>query len=397
MREKRMTRDEKKTADYNMLYLFSCAINKKVPEKQKTASMDLESIYQSCCRHKIITSVFTAIEPVCDVFPAKELLSKWKEAKNMAIRKNILLDTALDELSLFMEKNHIWFLPLKGSIIKDLYPEYGMREMSDNDVLFDATYRANVKEWFLNHGYSIEIYGEGNHDVYYKAPVLNFEMHTELFSKSYNAEVYDYYLNLSDRLIPDDKMEYGYKFTDEDFYIYMTVHEYKHFSKGGTGVRSLADRYVFVTSKGNCLDMRYIKKELTKLGIDTFEEKIKSLSEKVFSDPDGFDYENLSKEETDLLEYYLSSGAYGTTVHVISNELKRRAKNDKILIHIRLKYIMSRAFPSADYIKKWCNACCPFLSKRTCFLPIAYIYRLVHATVKRTYSILKELEIIWKT
>lgn len=28
-------------------------------------------------------------------------------------------------------------------------------------------------------------------------------------------------------------MKYGRKFTDEDFYIYMTAHEYKHFSIAG--------------------------------------------------------------------------------------------------------------------------------------------------------------------
>lgn len=36
-----------------------------------------------------------------------------------------------------------------------LYPKFGMREMADNDILFDATRRQQVRDIFVNRGYSI--------------------------------------------------------------------------------------------------------------------------------------------------------------------------------------------------------------------------------------------------
>lgn len=47
------------------------------------------------------------------------------------------------------EKAGIWYLPLKGVILKEMYPVYGIRQMADNDILFDFTYRKEVKDIFL--------------------------------------------------------------------------------------------------------------------------------------------------------------------------------------------------------------------------------------------------------
>ena len=35
-------------------------------------------------------------------------------------------------------------------------------------------------------GFTVEILGTGNDDVYYKKPLCNFEMHQELFSLAFN-------------------------------------------------------------------------------------------------------------------------------------------------------------------------------------------------------------------
>lgn len=46
--------------------------------------------------------------------------------------------------------------------------------------------------------------------------------------------------------------------------IYMIAHEYKHFSKGGTGLRSLLDTYVFLRHCDETLDKEYVESELKK-------------------------------------------------------------------------------------------------------------------------------------
>jgi len=52
-------------------------------------------------------------------------------------------------------------MPLKGSMLKDLYPENGMREMADNDMLYDADKQQEVMGIMLGHGYTAESVGGG--------------------------------------------------------------------------------------------------------------------------------------------------------------------------------------------------------------------------------------------
>lgn len=60
------------------------------------------------------------------------------------------------------------YLPLKGIIMKDYYPSVGMRQMSDNDILFDADAWERMEKHMISEGYKAEYVGKGNHDVYHK-------------------------------------------------------------------------------------------------------------------------------------------------------------------------------------------------------------------------------------
>lgn len=60
------------------------------------------------------------------------------------------------------------YLPLKGIIMKDYYPSVGMRQMSDNDILFDADAWERMEKHMISEGYKAEYVGKGNHYVYHK-------------------------------------------------------------------------------------------------------------------------------------------------------------------------------------------------------------------------------------
>lgn len=60
------------------------------------------------------------------------------------------------------------YLPLKGIIMKDYYPSVGMRQMSDNDILFDADAWERMEKHMISEGYKAEYVGKGNHDAYHK-------------------------------------------------------------------------------------------------------------------------------------------------------------------------------------------------------------------------------------
>ena len=117
----------------------------------------------------------------------------------------------------------------------------------------------------------------GNHDVYYKEPLCNFEMHRGLFGSTHEGKFYEYYSGVKDCLIKDDWNNYGYHFSPEDFYVYITSHEYKHYSVGGTGLRSLLDIYVFLRKFEGKLNFDYVLREIEKLELSEFEEKNRTL------------------------------------------------------------------------------------------------------------------------
>lgn len=96
----------------------------------------------------------------------------------------ILLDSEREKIFSLFEKARIWYLPLKGVILKEMYSVYGMRQMADNHILFDSIYIKEVQDIFLSLGNEIESYNKGNHDVYLKTPIYNYEMYVSLFDKS---------------------------------------------------------------------------------------------------------------------------------------------------------------------------------------------------------------------
>ena len=160
----------------DVIYLASCAVNNKIPDKEKTADMDLDAVYSYADRHMIGAMVAFALEGagISDKH-SNEAIAK-------SLRKSVLFDKEWGCIKEHFEKEGIWYMPLKGAVLKDMYPKYGMREFADYDILIDSTRAYDVKNIMEKLGYHTRFFNVSNHDVYYKAPMISFEMHTALFS-----------------------------------------------------------------------------------------------------------------------------------------------------------------------------------------------------------------------
>ena len=373
--------------EYDMLYLSTCAINGQIPDKKWVESTDLRALYFMCKKHSLTALCYTAIESVETLILDTELLKHWKLEREKAIRKNLLLDQERLEIINFMEVEGIWDMPLKGIILKDLYPKLGMRQMADNDILFDSKYRDKIFDFMNKRGYAGK--KGDNHDVYNKEPVYNFEMHTCLFSDLHNLTWYSYYFNIKEKLIKDNDNLYGWHFCDEDFYIYLIMHIYKHYKGGGTGLRSLLDCYVYLKSKKDILDWQYIKRELYKLEADDFEKSFKSLSLYVFSNRFNFDKLPLSQKE--MLNYILSSGVYGNIEQFVTNKLSKMTQ-DEVNNKVRFKYLWSRIFPNPEFLRVYS----PFAYQHFWARPFVYIFRIIKGIICKRKIIWKEFKLVWK-
>ena len=383
--EKTVTKEECRKALDAVMRLCACAVNGEVPDCEWAAGLDLDLLYKAAKHHLLTAMVGYALES------AGIYDHTFIQAKAKAIRKLALMDAEMSVLGDRLEHAGIWYMPLKGTVLKDYYPSYGLRQMADHDILFDAMRADDVKAIMTEMGFISENFGAGNHDCYYKKPVCNFEMHRSLFGKGHETKMQEYYSDIKARLISEEGSKYGYHFSPEDFYIYMIAHEYKHYSGGGTGIRSLLDTYVYLNRV--TLDMEYVTRESEELGIREFEETNRTLSLKVFGREAAEQQTmQLSDAETVLYENITGSGTYGTMENVVKNRMKKvTGGQGKVTAGMKLKYYLRRLFPKQELLYPWYP-----LAKYKVLIPLVWVYRILVIAVVRRKKVLGEVRIVEK-
>lgn len=147
-------------------------------------------------------------------------------------------------------------------------------------------------------------------------------MHVELYHKIYDT-FNEKYADVKQRLIPDAEVPYRFHFTPEDFYVFVIAHAYKHYSRSGTGIRTLADIYIMNQKLGGTLNWEYVDSELRGLGIFSYEHESRELARKIFGIAELPTKANLSEAEQQMLAYYLGASTYGTIENRILNDAKK--------------------------------------------------------------------------
>ena len=355
-------------------YLAACALHDRTPVLPE--AVDLDELFKFCKFHSITAIVAMGLEMLWKEHPAEDdLMKPWRQARDMAIRKNILLNAERERILAHLESIGCWYMPLKGSLLQFDYPQFGMRQMSDNDILFDETKEREVYEFMTGSGYEAVTYRQGKDDVYTRKPLYTLEMHRSLFSDALNPELAEYYWDVKKRLVKDEGNGFGYHFTCEDFYIFMVIHAYKHFLHGGVGIRNLLDVHVYDSKYGAKMDWEYLRKELSKLGAWDFDQNCRSLGKKLFEDPMA--ETEYSQEELLILDNFFSSGTFGTKQQALDNRLRELTRDGKGCGKIR--YILNRMFPSMALMKDRY----PGLRKFPWLAPAFYLHRFFTAIFRR--------------
>ena len=350
-----MTKEEPRSAFDSLVYLVSCAVREEIPDREAVEKMDLDRVYEAAAFHGLAAAAGMALQS------AGVNAGKFRDAVVRSQRRIILLDRDRAAILQELEKAGIWYMPLKGILLKDWYPKFGMREMADNDILVDPRRMKDIRKIMENLGFSVEDHGTGAHDVFYKKPVSNFEIHRKLFSSNEAPGLAAYYADVKDRLVraeekPGGGNRHEYRFTDEDFYLYLTAHEYKHYSENGTGLRSLLDIYIFLRHAEP--DREYVARETPKMGIAEFELANRELARTLFSG------EALTPAQREMLDRMACSGSYGKPIEGVQKKIAEKG---------RFGYVLSRlTLPYADMQDDF-----PVLRKAPVLYPACWAWRLV--------------------
>lgn len=377
----------------DLVYFVVCAVRETTPDPDRVRAMDLDAVWEEAGNQKLRAAVACAIE----LFDAPEAVvgerraEKWMDAQNKALRRTMLHEKERRALFALCEEKGIRYLPMKGVYIERMYPVLGMREMADNDILFDPAFRNEIKAFFTGRGYTLEKESplEKNlhvHDVYMKPPVYNFEMHERLFTE--DRGTWDaYFADPFRGTEPIPGTKYGYRMTDLTLYLYVLAHAYKHYTDWGTGFRLLAD--IYVMEQALSFDRKRADAELKTLGLTEFERTAASLASRIFSAPGAIERETFSPTESEMLENLFRSGTYGTSEQRVKNGMERiGVETANLTAWGKARFVLSRVFPSFDYMKHYF----PILKKAPVLLPFVHVYRWIRGVTMRQDRITDDFE-----
>ena len=264
-------------------------------------------------------------------------------------------------------------MPLKGTVLKALYPAPEMRTMSDADILISLdNYETKTKIIMEQLGFTATV--ESDHELIWRDKELCVELHKRIVP-SYNKDFYGYYGDGWRFAKP--KEGHRYAMNPEDEFIYLFTHLSKHYRDGGIGIKHFTDLWVY-RQKYADLDWDYIHNELEKLELDRFFRNIESVLAVWF---DGHEPD----EMTDFItEYVMGSGAYGShEAGVVAASVKQmQVSGDSVQDVRRRKFFQKVFMPYGSMTQKY-----PVLEKWPILLPAFWVVRWSNALLHKRENI----------
>lgn len=348
---------EQKTVAAYVIRLTAAAVNsQKAPEnKENIPWQDIIDFAKSQSVLNIVSYACETLDNKPDGQMMKYLREFRKQRMIIEAQQEIETCDALDRL----EQMGVRHMPLKGYVIKNLYPSPDMRTMGDMDILVDPERIEEVTQAFIADGFGF--FGDGDLHTNLKRGKAHFEFHRALVNKSYK-NLTAYFGDGFDRAVKSDGCRYRYELKHEDMYIFLLAHLAKHYRYGGTGIRTVLDLYVYRRAYPD-LDMNYIYAETAKIGLNRFQHKAEKIADDWFGGNFDGNFDSVSA-------YIISGGTYGIKDRNIVNEVINQSEG-KSLTAEKIKSIFSMIFPN---YKLMCELF-PVLKKHKILLPFLWVAR----------------------
>ena len=286
--------------------------------------------------------------------------------KNLYVRSGaeIILSekqqTSFDDIKAKFLEEKIDFIPLKGVVVKTMYPKPEMRSMGDIDILIRECQYQNIKSILFKSGYT-ELY-ESDHEYAWKTPNgVFFELHKSLMP-TYFANFYEHFGEGWKLAIKTGEGS-EFSFSPENEFLYLFTHFAKHYISGGIGIKHLIDLWIY--KKQNNLNYKLIRDELSKLNLLEFYDNIEKVENFWF-------YDEKPDEIVDFItDVIFKSGAYGTHNARVYGEVLRISRSENSNKVSKFRLFLRKAFPSYSvlYVKY------KFLRNKKILLPVAWVVR----------------------
>ena len=318
----------------------------------------------------------------------QETYHKFRKAFYGSTKQDVIINLDIEEITNIFSKHDIDHIFLKGSLLKQLYPESYMRTMGDIDILVKDSDLEKAKSVLLSNGFTTYI-TTPVHECFFSKRKTLIEIHCELsekterFMKFLNKtwkETFNLYLS---------RFELNYEYN----LVYLLIHLVKHLNSSGIGIRSVLDIGIFVNHYKDSINKDKLKQFLSECDLELFYNNMLWLNQKCF----GFDFteflngfsqgENFYQEVTDFI---LISGVhgFGKDFNRFTSQITHHARNNQNIRKGRIKHFFKIIFPG----RKTMQSTYHYLKKFPFLLPLAWFSRFLRLIFKQTKRSLHKLK-----
>lgn len=271
------------------------------------------------------------------------------------------------------EKNGIDYMPLKGLLLRELYPAAEMRTMGDVDILIKTEQYPAICDLLTALGFTPVL--ESVYElVWQKDNTLYLELHKSLFP-TYDVDFHTEFGDGWNRAVRQgDTCRYALSL--EDNFVYLLTHFAKHYLDGGIGFRHLADLWVYLQAHPN-LDTEKMLPTLERLHLDTFYKNV------VYALSVWMDGATVTPAAAEILHTVWASGVYGTEKdHRIAGAERHTVTS---AAKMKRRHLWAFMFPPFELM----SYAYPVLKKAPLLLPLVYVWRFITKAVLRPKRVLQ--------
>lgn len=254
-----------------------------------------------------------------------------------------------------LEDAQIAFLPLKGAVMRQYYPQPWMRTSCDIDILVHKDDVSHA-ETVLTSALGFNKTGETTHDIsFYSTDGIHMELHYDLIEQGRAGKAGQVLEGIWEHATPVKGGSYQHKLDAAMFYFYHIAHMAKHFESAGCGIRMFLDLCLLMERMKNSRSQ--IEVLLRDSGLLTFDKVACELCRAWF----------LGQKHTinslRLANVILDSGTFGPRENIDITGKRRHGGT--------VGYLLSRAFLPYKTLKKLY----PVIEKWPILIPICVIHR----------------------
>lgn len=311
----------------------------------------LKAVFSLAKAHDLAHIIGCAIKKL-DICMGDEMSALCKKQISLAAARCERTQYEYKEVCKLFENEKIPYLPLKGAIIRNYYPQAWMRTSCDIDILVHESDLERATDAMIQ---SLEYSFEGRyfHDIELHSPAgTNLELHFSLSEGMKQSDpifqrVWDYSKSAN--------KSYRFDMSPEFMIFHVIAHMAYHFVNGGCGIRPFIDLKLLNDTCEH--DAGVLSKLLENAKLTSFARHANNLAEFWFG---GKEADNITD---DMQKFIACAGVYGNVHNVIAVKQARTGG--------KFKYAVSRIWLPFNSLKLFY----PSLEKHKWLYPLYQVRR----------------------